>query len=222
MLVQQLFPDKIICLEADPELMKGELLPEESKIVEGAINWRVREFRAGRILVREALLQKGIHGFPLINDDNRVPVWPKGIIGSITHTKNYCAVAIGSSKEFKGIGVDAEIISRVKPELWDKICTPIELNALNQCDNETAKINSALIFSAKESFYKCQYALTKTFIGFHDVEIAINLNDEIFTVTLKKDVGRYLRIGQQFAGNFLIRDNLLVTGLLIRSQSVNR
>lgn len=214
-MIQQLFPDSIVCLEGNPNTIQGQMYPEEKAAVDGAVAWRIREFQAGRLLARDALSQLGIKDYPLLNDGNRVPIWPKGVVGSITHTREYCAVAVSTSPSIKGLGVDAEIISRLKMDLWEKICTPNEIHDLDSLNSDDAQKMATLIFSAKESFYKSQYRLSHMFVGFQDAETAIDTEGRTFTITLRKNIGKWFDKNQRFAGRFIIEKTFVITGLVL-------
>ena len=66
-----------------------------------------------------------------------------------------------------------------------------------------------LIFSAKESVYKCQFPLTRRFIEFHEVRVRFHANSE-FSVELLLDVPE-LGSGACFAGRFAERAGFLLT-----------
>ena len=62
----------------------------------------------------------------------------------------------------------------------------------------------AIMFSAKEAFYKCQYPLTECYLGFHDAAVTIDRQGETFRLTLLADLPA-LSGRQVFDGRFVIR-----------------
>jgi len=165
-LLAALFPAEVRTAEqrqpGDPAL----LYPEEAAYLRQAIAKRVGEFAAGRLCAREALAQLGIAGFPLLVGADRRPQWPENVVGSITHTQGFGAAVAAPRARIRAIGVDAEVVGRVKPALWQKICAPQEIDWLGRLSGPEQERLGALVFSAKEAFYKCQYGLTESWVGF--------------------------------------------------------
>jgi len=167
--ISTLFADPVVTITATEAMASGELLPEEAACIRRAVAKRRREFTAGRVCAREALSKLGIHDFPLVVGESRVPVWPPGVVGSISHCKGFCGVAVARQAEVVGIGLDVERAEPIEPELLVRICTPRERERL--APRAGAPDPGKLTFCAKESFYKCYFPLTRTFLGFQDVEV---------------------------------------------------
>ena len=53
------------------------------------------EFIAGRLCAKQALAEHKVFEYQLINKADRSPEWPENMVGSITHTHNFAAAAIG-------------------------------------------------------------------------------------------------------------------------------
>ena len=54
---------------------------------------------------------------------------------------------------------------------WPTLFTEKEAGYFSSLAPDTVALETTLFFSAKESFYKCQYPLTKEWVGFQDVAI---------------------------------------------------
>ena len=67
------------------------LAPEEQNAVAGAVHKRQAEFAAGRTCARRAMAKLGVSIPALLLGANREPVWPRGIVESITHCSGYSA-----------------------------------------------------------------------------------------------------------------------------------
>jgi len=102
------------------------------------------------------------------------PIWPVGFVGSITHIPGFASACVSALGELAGVGIDTEeVLDRAaSAEIRDAVATPNELARLQ--DNSELEENSlvTLLFSAKESVYKCVAPITKDFLEFHDVELA--------------------------------------------------
>lgn len=127
--------------------------PEEA-LVEKSAPKRRREFALGRACARSALEGLG-HGDAMIGRGaNGAPLWPEGIIGSITHTKDYAAAVVGEAWHFSGIGVDAERVGGVSQDLWPRLFDDAERDHLMELDQADQGRIATLLFSAKEACYK--------------------------------------------------------------------
>lgn len=169
-----LFRDGVAAAELRGPGDASLLLPVESAGLGRAVQTRVQEFAAGRSCARLALAQFGFHDFPLAVRADRQPAWPPSMVGSITHTAGLCAAVVGEAARFAGLGLDCEVVGDVEPELWPKICVPGERAWLHSLPSTKRARASALIFAAKEAFYKCQYPAVGEFLSFHDIRLDIS------------------------------------------------
>jgi 4'-phosphopantetheinyl transferase EntD len=146
-----------------------DIRPGEFRHVAGSAEKRRRDFALGRSCARAALAQLG-HGDAVIaKGDDGAPVWPSGIVGSITHTNGYAAALIGENRHFAGIGIDAERAGGVTPDLWPRLFTAAEQETLSVQIDPLA--SATLFFSAKEASYKA--LALKTALVFREIEIAL-------------------------------------------------
>jgi 4'-phosphopantetheinyl transferase EntD len=166
-----LFPDGVVASELRRSGDVLLLMPAEAACVERAAPKRRQEFAGGRLCARRVLAEFGVTNFALEVGADRLPLWPDGVVGSITHTAGLCAAVAAASTRFAGLGVDAEVINDVNPELWPTICGSRELLWLGPLPQREQALAAALIFAAKEAFYKSQYPLTKEFLDFHDLHV---------------------------------------------------
>lgn len=156
----------VLVAEMDPQNAPAlsSLSPDEAKLAENAVPSRQREFAAGRYLAGDLLTQIGAPS-PVLRNDDRSPIWPAGIVGSITHTKNYCAVAVAKSELIRGVGLDVEQLAPLKNTAVLAAIVANEDKAwLEKTKDQLAW--GKLVFSAKECAYKAQYHLARTYLGF--------------------------------------------------------
>ena len=164
-----LFPAGAVVAELHGPGDTGLLLPLEARRLGKAVPKRAREFAAGRLCARRALAEFGILDFPLEAGDDRAPIWPRGMVGSITHTAGFCAAVVADRTCAASLGIDSEVVGDIKIEIWSSVCLPIEIDWVRSLPAAEQTAAVALIFSAKEAFYKCQYPLSRETLGFHDV-----------------------------------------------------
>jgi len=166
-----LFPLGAIAAELTEPVPSSWLLPAELQLIAHCAAKRVREFTAGRVCAHRALQELGLAGFPVLAGRQREPIWPAGTVGSLTHTEGYAAAVIAREADMRALGIDCEVVDSVNEELWSRICTPAELARLASLPAAERPRQAALIFAAKEAFYKCQFPLTRRWVGFEDVVV---------------------------------------------------
>jgi 4'-phosphopantetheinyl transferase EntD len=166
-----LFPPGIVAAEFRGSASAAVLLPEELACVASAAPRRVSEFAAGRLCARRALREFGIADSPLLPAADRQPLWPAGIVGSISHTAGWCVAAVADARAFGAIGVDVEAVGDVIVDIWPAVFLESERRRLATLADAERAVASTLIFSAKEAFYKAQFALVGERLDFHDVLI---------------------------------------------------
>ena len=175
MSIQPLFPDL-----ASPTLALGwgqidKLYttpdPEEWLDIQHAAAARQQEFVAGRNLAKVLAHFLGLPNISLRRGDDRSPRWPTDRCGSLTHCSTVCAAVVSTTEVIESIGIDLESVGRVEKKLWPTLFTARERDYLGQLEPEKANVEATVFFSAKESFYKCQYPLTQSWVGFQDVEL---------------------------------------------------
>ncbi|MFL6604098.1 MAG: 4'-phosphopantetheinyl transferase [Steroidobacteraceae bacterium] len=169
--VSDLFPAGVIAAELTTPATRELLTSAELQFIAHCAEKRIRDFAAGRACAHRALRELGIRDFSVLAGEHREPIWPTAIVGSITHTRGYGAAVVARQCDLRSVGLDCEVVDAVDEELWSRICTPAEIERLAQLPPEQRGRQAALIFAAKEAFYKCQFPLTREWVGFEDVAI---------------------------------------------------
>lgn len=134
---------------------------------------RLADFSTGRYCALKALEQLGIHDAIIPIGEDRAPIWPEGIVGSISHCDSLTGAIVAKSSDHISLGLDVEEIGRVTLDLWDLVFTENEKKYIAGLSDEDKLVQSTAIFTIKEAFYKFQYPLTKTFLDFLDVEVEL-------------------------------------------------
>lgn len=132
---------------------------------------RLQDFSTGRYCARKALAAIGYENAEILVGDDKQPIWPAGYVGSISHSGKLVGAVAGKTSQIISIGLDIETIGKIKPDMWRLLYTEAETCFLNAFSGEELAYYTTLLFSFKESFYKLQFPLTKTFLNFTDVEI---------------------------------------------------
>ena len=212
----RLFDDDVIVEEIDPADATEPLTADEARAIERAVEKRKREYVAGRQCARHALRRLGVEGFSLVNDADRAPGWPPGIVGTISHTHGWCAVAVARVGSIRSLGVDVERDIPLKPNLWRSVLTAEETRWIEALPEPERGPAAMVVFSAKECAYKCQYPLSRTFLGFHAMSLTLDPAAGRFRAVFQQDAASAFRAGDVLSGRFLRAQGFLVTAVTLR------
>lgn len=206
-LFQRLLGPNIETEEVDPHSVQGALLKAEHEAIAGAAQTRVEQFTAGRVCSRIALGRFGVATTtPIPRGEDRAPIWPRGFVGSISHTDSWCGAAVARVEDIRSVGIDLEPATPLKESLWRRVCTAKERDWLHGL--HAPGLTGKVVFSAKEAVYKCQYPITGKFLGFHAVEI--ELGDGSFEAVFQQEAGEF-RPRDVMSGRFLVEEGLVAT-----------
>lgn len=184
-----------------------ELHPEEAPFVARAVEKRQREFASGRACARRAMAKLGLSPRAIPTGPGREPLWPDGVVGSVTHTTGFCAAAVTSRNAYEGIGIDAELDGPLSEAVAARVCVPEELRAAAALGLDPATL-AHVVFSVKEAVYKCQFPASGAYLGFHDVRV--ELDGESLQAILDVAAGPYPR-AHVFRGSWRRVAGLILT-----------
>jgi len=193
----------------------SQLAPSERPAVANATPKRRREFIAGRILARWAMRQLCVRPRAVPSSATRAPVWPNGIVGSISHTDRYCAVALAHSDDFQAIGIDLEHASPIESSLWPLICGSNELERLRCAGNDSPGLACKVLFCAKEAGYKAQHTLTGQVLDFDAMDVELDHDIMQWRATFVRPVGDIFGSGDTIEGRWSRTCGLVATAVVI-------
>lgn len=165
-LLTAILPPGVVAVDAVGDPPDGPLFPEEARVVARAVARRVREFTGARTCARSALSMMGTPVGPLPRGPGGAPVWPHGIVGSLTHCDGYCAAAVARRTTCRSVGIDAEPHLALPPGVTTQVTVPRERDLIAALPGQICW--DRLVFSAKESVYKAWFPLTGSWLGFED------------------------------------------------------
>lgn len=204
----------VVTREGDPRVLGpvADVWPEERAAVERAVAKRRNEYFATRHLARLALTELAVPGCPILNNSDRSPRWPSGVVGSLSHTDTWCGVALTRRTDgICGLGIDLERAGSVSPEVEQRISSARELRG----SDPTA---ASLRFSAKEALYKAIFPFVNRFVGFLEVEIHLDEERRTFQVRpMTEELSRELA-GFTIRGVCSIDEGLCCCAVLLHSK----
>jgi enterobactin synthetase component D len=172
-----------------------------------AVRKRQAEFLAARYCARQALaVIAPEHAQAVIGiGRNREPMWPGEIVGAITHVHRFASVAVARRGEAAGIGLDVERImtEKLAGELCESIAGREELAGLARQTGWSAAVVLTLVFSAKETIFKCLYPQVGRYFDFREAEV-LSLDPESgrFAARLLRSLTADLVDGYTMEGRF--------------------
>jgi 4'-phosphopantetheinyl transferase EntD len=194
------------------------LLPAETLHIGRAVPRRAREFAAGRLCARRAMAEFGIVGFALEAAADRQPIWPDSMVGSITHTADFCAAVAAPRRIASALGLDSEVVGDVKADLLPSICVADEMAWLAALPPSERAAAAALVFSAKEAFYKLQYPAVGERLGFHDVSVTVPQwagPRGVFQINATRSIAMSRRAPLPFSGRYLFHEQFVTAGMAL-------
>lgn len=181
--------------------------------IQRSVAKRQAEFLAGRCCARAAMQQlDGSHCVPAIGED-RAPVWPAHISGSITHSSGRAAAIVAHKAQWRGLGMDLEnLIPLARAErLAAEILNPAELQRMHALPREQVSRLVTLTFSAKESLFKALYPIVQKRFYFEHAELIEWSDNGHGRLRLLTDLSTEWRDGSELDMQFSVFEGLLLT-----------
>ncbi len=180
---------------------------------------RQAEFLAGRICARAALQRlEGLNFTPAIGED-RAPVWPAHICGSITHSTGRAAAIVAQKTHWRGLGMDLENL--LNPEraerLAGEILTPPELQRMAAGHRDQLAMLVTLTFSVKESLFKALYPIVQQRFYFEHAEVLEWSEAGEVRLRLLTDLSSEWRHGTELDAQFGVKDGQLLSLVSIKA-----
>jgi 4'-phosphopantetheinyl transferase EntD len=205
--IQTQLPSDVLLLAAPVDNWMDKIDPAEREIVRQAVPSRQAEFSTGRMLAAQALEEIGTPFSAILRGPMNEPVWPAGTVGSITHTREICLVAVATTKQTLGLGIDIEANCRDIDDLAHLILRPEERQTTASQDLPKKDAVRA-VFCAKEALYKAIHGRARRFVDFQEVRVEFDPDTGNFTAIAPEDQNLDALV-RQGSGRFLIADSTL-------------
>ncbi|MDO7926455.1 4'-phosphopantetheinyl transferase superfamily protein [Pseudomonas sp. KFB-139] len=181
--------------------------------IQRSVAKRQAEFLAGRLCAREALRQLDERLYvPTIGED-RAPIWPTDICGSITHSTGWAAAIVAPRQQWRGLGLDTEnLLSTDRAtRLAGEILTADELAAMAAGPQEEIALRVTLTFSIKEALFKALYPIVQKRFYFEDAQLLEWSADGSVRLRLLMDLSSEWHSGKELEGQFSVQDQHLLS-----------
>jgi 4'-phosphopantetheinyl transferase EntD len=218
--IARLLPPQVVAVEAFSDAAGPQaqaIPPQEQAAIEKAGAKRRAEFTTARQCARAALARLGEPPVPIPRGERGAPVWPAGIVGSITHCDGYRAAAVARARDLVTLGVDAEPHDILPGGVLNLIASPGEQAHLaSLAEAVPAVCWDRILFSAKESVYKAWFPVARCWLDFQEAEVMI---DPAGTFTARLLVPAPAPDGVSLAvlnGRWSVEDGRIATAIAVR------
>lgn len=217
-MIERLLTAPVVAIEAFDDAEPAPLFPDEQALVAQAVPKRRHEFATGRRCARAALAELGYPPVSLLTGPDRAPLWPDGVVGSITHTTGYRAAAVARTSQLSSVGIDAEPHQPLPGEVLHLIASPVEAQAVAALLEEHPGVRwDRLLFCAKECVYKAWYPLTGRWLDFLEAVVTLDPATSTFRADLPAKRAELAdgRVLTGFDGRWVVSADLLLAGVLV-------
>ncbi|KRP57914.1 4'-phosphopantetheinyl transferase family protein [Pseudomonas trivialis] len=181
--------------------------------IQRSVAKRQAEFLAGRVCARAALQRLDhLDCTPAIGED-RAPVWPAHISGSITHSTGHAAAIVGHKAQWRGLGMDVENMLTLEraQRLAAEILTADELQRMALLPQAQIAQCVTLTFSVKESLFKALYPIVQKRFYFEHAEVLDWSDTGHVRLRLLTDLSSEWCHGKELDGQFAVGDGQLLS-----------
>ncbi|MFD6392910.1 4'-phosphopantetheinyl transferase Npt [Nocardia sp. NPDC060259] len=220
-MIQNILPSGVAAAEllAYPEDLKAH--PAEEHLIAKSVEKRRRDFIGARHCARLALEQLGEPPVAIGKGERGMPLFPRGVVGSLTHCDGYRAAAMAHALRFRSVGIDAEPHGALPDGVLESVSLPAERDWLAGAPSAGLHLDR-LLFCAKEATYKAWFPLTLRWLGFEDAHITFEIDSrtadsgsgtfhtKLLVPGMTNDGGAPLTA---FGGRWLIADGLILTAI---------
>lgn len=148
---------------------EAQLWPEEAMSLRSSRSDLRQASGAARVLARQLLARLGAPCSALIKDDDGVPLWPPGFVGSLAHDSTHALAAVAREQDVWALGVDLEPDRPMAPELIELIATPAE-----RARYDEDFLRGPGLFVVKEAVFKAFFPRERRFLDYQDIEIDLD------------------------------------------------
>jgi 4'-phosphopantetheinyl transferase EntD len=228
-LMTTLLPADVRSAEQFGQPNVGAGLPEERAAIAHAVAGRQGDYLGVRDCARTALISLGLAPERIGTGPRREPIWPPGVVGSLTHCAGYRAAAVARAGSMHSVGIDAEPHEPLPEGVLETVGLPEEVRAVAALERDDPRTHwSRLLFCAKEAVYKAWFPLTGEWLGFEEASVSIettghNLRRHHQGLHGGRFSARLLRPGPSvddvpltcFEGRWTVASGLIATAVLV-------
>lgn len=221
-MIETILPADVVAVDTFDDPPDATLLPEEESIVAKAIEKRRREFTTARHCARAALARLGVPPQPILAGRLNEPLWPAGVVGTITHCAGYRGVVVAADSKITTVGIDAEPNEPLTNGVLESVALPDERVHVAELLEARPEIRwDRMLFCAKEAVYKSWFPLAQRWLDFDDAVVTLRPGsagastggfDARLLVVGPRVAGRRLT---GFSGRWMVEQGLILTAIVV-------
>ncbi|MEU6501827.1 4'-phosphopantetheinyl transferase [Streptomyces californicus] len=176
-MIERLLPDDVSCAATREETVPdGTLFPEEEALMARSVAKRRNDFATARACARRAMAGLGLPPVAVLHGHRGKPLWPEGIVGSLTHCHGYRAAALAREQDVLSLGIDAEPHAPLPEGVRELVTLPAERERIGpQAEEGSGALHwDRVLFSAKESVFKTWYPVTGVELDFVEADLTMH------------------------------------------------
>lgn len=182
--------------------MDGLIGPEIESVLK-AVPKRRAEFAAGRRAARKAMALARWETPAIPKGEDRAPIWPSGLIGSISHDAGLAVACVARKSQVARLGVDLAEATEFPLHLRKAVL-------LTEPEMALDGLSARIAFSAKEAVFKAFYPEVNEFFGFGAVEVLPDVQSRTFQTVLLRPLGRVPK-NTTLTGKYCIESGRILT-----------
>ena len=186
--LKDLFSRSVAVTDTRDSMIDSSFLSlNERTYLENVSQNRKNEYIAGRFCAHQSMALANIPPVHIPIGKKGEPIWPSGVVGSITHSRGYAAAAVAKQSDVHSLGLDAEIDEPLSSRVLRRISNENEQEWVKAAASGLIQHPGKVLFSAKEATYKAWYPITNKWLGFKEVFINFHEERNTFTAHIQKN-----------------------------------
>jgi enterobactin synthetase component D len=174
------------------------------EFLDRAVRKRRAEYLAGRACAASALARIGSPERTVGTGSMREPLFPAGLLGSISHVEGRACAAVAFARDYRFLGIDLQsvVTASEAAQLFPSIADPEERRMLVSSLGDEATAFT-LAMSIKESFFKAVSRHVGRYFDFTDVRVeAVDATAGEISIRILNPLTSELRPGLVIGGWF--------------------
>jgi enterobactin synthetase component D len=138
------------------------------------------------------------------------------VVGSITHTQGFASAAVAPTSALRGLGIDSEerfTLERAR-RLDAYLAHPDEVLRLTRTGPLDEGDAATVVFSAKESLYKCLHPFVQRHFGFHAARVVHAAGGRL-VLQLTEQLTDEFVAGNEFFGRYAVTASHVHTAIVL-------
>lgn len=176
---------------------------------------RLAEFAAGRAAARGPLARLGCYSTAVRRGAKGEPLWPRGIVGSISHSRSFGLAAVARWRHFAALGVDLENDFPLGDPVHALVCAQDELEESLRGSPYGAGTTAKILFSVKESLFKAYFPTTRFVLDFLDARVSLDWAGQRCRAELVSTSTPGLHGKRAFEGSFAVAGDHVVSAVTV-------